>query len=78
MGTLLRKARLGRALTLAKLAAQAQCSLGQLSKIENNKTVPSLPLLYRLSEVLGKDVESFLKSAPANKLQSARQTNDDS
>lgn len=71
IGTLLRKTRLGRALTLAKLAAQAECSPGQLSKIENNKTVPSLPLLYRLSEILGKDVESFLTSAPSTRSQSA-------
>jgi DNA-binding XRE family transcriptional regulator len=78
IGTLLRKARLSRALTLAQLATQAECSLGQLSKIENNKTVPSLPLLYRLSEALGKDVESFLTSAPPTGLESARWANDDS
>lgn len=78
IGTLLRKARLDRALTLAKLATQADCSLGQLSKIENNKTVPSLPLLYRLSEALGKDVESFLTSAPATMPRSAQWANDES
>ncbi|MGE0237609.1 MAG: isochorismatase family protein [Parvibaculaceae bacterium] len=72
IGTLLREARLGRELTLAKLATQAECSLSQLSKIENNKTVPSLPLLYRLGEALGKDVESFLTSALKGALQEQR------
>lgn len=77
IGALLRNARLAKALTLAKLALQTECSLSQLSKIENDKAVPSLPLLYRLSDALGKDVESFLASSPATGLQATQWSNDE-
>lgn len=60
IGDMLRQARFGKGLTLKEVAVGSQCSLSQLSKIENNKAIPSLPLLHRLSDVLGKDIKSFL------------------
>jgi DNA-binding XRE family transcriptional regulator len=60
IGRLLRQSRLDRKITLKQLAEVAGCSLSQLSKIENNKAIPSLPLLKRLSAVLDRDMKSFL------------------
>lgn len=60
IGRLLRQSRLDRKFTLKQVAEVAGCSLSQLSKIENNKAIPSLPLLKRLSAVLDRDVKSFL------------------
>jgi DNA-binding XRE family transcriptional regulator len=60
IGQRLRRSRNLRGLTLKEVAAHCQCSSGQLSKIENNKALPSLLLLQRLSEVLGSDMRSLL------------------
>src|SRR5215212_2877895 len=53
LGTRLRLARHTRGMTLRTLAAAANCSESLLSKIENGKASPSLPMLHRLVEVLG-------------------------
>lgn len=60
IGTLLRRTRMARGYTLNEVSVRSRCSQSQLSKIENNKALPSLPLLQRLSDVLGKDIKSFL------------------
>jgi len=52
LGTRLKLARQTRGLTLKALADQAACSESLLSKIENGKASPSLPMLHRLVEVL--------------------------
>ncbi|MEX6508961.1 cupin domain-containing protein [Jiella sp. M17.18] len=52
LGTRLRLARKTRGLTLKALAAAAGCSESLLSKIENGKVFPSLPMLHRLVAVL--------------------------
>lgn len=52
LGTRLRLARQMRGLTLKALADAAHCSESLLSKIENGKASPSLPMLHRLVEVL--------------------------
>jgi DNA-binding XRE family transcriptional regulator len=64
IGPLLRRARLEQSLTLTALAERANCSPGQLSKIETGKTVPSLPVLLNLSRALGRSLNSFLKVNP--------------
>ncbi len=43
-------------MTLKALAASADCSESLLSKIENGKASPSLPMLHRLVEVLGTNI----------------------
>ncbi len=52
IGLRLRHARLGRGLRLRELAALAGCSESMLSKIENDRVVPSLSVLHRVTEVL--------------------------
>ncbi len=52
LGTRLRLARQTRGMTLKTLATAAHCSESLLSKIENGKASPSLPMLHRLVEAL--------------------------
>ena len=52
LGTRLKLARQTRGLTLKALADAAACSESLLSKIENGKASPSLPMLHRLVEAL--------------------------
>lgn len=52
LGTRLKLSRQMRGLTLKALADAAHCSESLLSKIENGKASPSLPMLHRLVEVL--------------------------
>ena len=49
----LRLARQMRGMTLKELALLAGCSESLLSKIENGRTSPSLPMLHRLVGALG-------------------------
>lgn len=56
LGTRLRFARQTRGLTLKALADEASCSESLLSKIENGKASPSLPMLHRLVKVLGTNI----------------------
>lgn len=53
LGIRLRLARQTRGLTLKALAVEASCSESLLSKIENGRTSPSLPMLHRLVKALG-------------------------
>lgn len=52
LGTRLKLARQTRGLTLKALAETVGCSESLLSKVENGKASPSLPMLHRLAEVL--------------------------
>lgn len=52
LGMRLRLARQTHGMTLKALADEANCSESLLSKIENGKSMPSLPLLHRLAKVL--------------------------
>lgn len=52
LGARLKLARQTRGLTLKALAVAAECSESLLSKIENGKASPSLPMLHRLVGVL--------------------------
>ncbi|WP_149801913.1 cupin domain-containing protein [Mesorhizobium sp. NFR06] len=56
LGTRLRLARQTRGMTLKSLATAANCSESLLSKIENGKASPSLPMLHRLVEVLDTNI----------------------
>lgn len=52
LGVKLKLARQTKNLTLRELADRSQCSESLLSKIENGKALPSLPLVHRLVRVL--------------------------
>ena len=56
LGARLKLARQTRGLTLRALAEMARCSESLLSKIENGKASPSLPMLHRLVEALGTNI----------------------
>jgi transcriptional regulator with XRE-family HTH domain len=56
LGMRLKLARQSRGLTLKALADEANCSESLLSKIENGKASPSLPMLHRLAEVLSTNI----------------------
>jgi transcriptional regulator with XRE-family HTH domain len=56
LGTRLRLARQTHGLTLKALSDEANCSESLLSKIENGKAMPSLPMLHRLVKVLGTNI----------------------
>lgn len=52
LGLRLRLARHAKSLTLKALAQQSGCSESLLSKVENGRALPSLPLVHRLVRVL--------------------------
>lgn len=56
LGMRLKLARQVHGLTLKALSDSANCSESLLSKIENGKASPSLPMLHRLVEVLGTNI----------------------
>jgi transcriptional regulator with XRE-family HTH domain len=56
LGVRLKLARQTKGMTLKRLAASAGCSESLLSKIENGKASPSLPMLHRLAEALGTNI----------------------
>jgi transcriptional regulator with XRE-family HTH domain len=59
LGLRLRHARLSRRLKLKELAAAAGCSVSLVSKIENDKALPSITMLHRLVEALGTNVSAL-------------------
>lgn len=63
LGTRLRLSRQTRGLTLKALAEEASCSESLLSKIENGKASPSLPMLHRLVKVLGTNIGWMFEEA---------------
>ncbi|MDX3925831.1 MAG: cupin domain-containing protein [Shinella sp.] len=63
LGTRLRLARQTRGLTLKALAEEANCSESLLSKIENGRASPSLPMLHRLVKVLGTNIGWMFEEA---------------
>lgn len=56
LGSRLRLSRQVRGLTLKALAQAANCSESAISKIENGKASPSLPMLHRLAEAIGTNI----------------------
>ena len=62
IGLRIRHARLTRGLRLREVADQAGCSESLISKIENDRLVPSLNVLHRITAVLGLTVgQLFLR-----------------
>ena len=56
LGQKLKSVRIERGKTLKEVAVAVGCSESQLSKIENNQTLPSLPLLHGLVLVLDTNI----------------------
>jgi len=64
IGARLRHARLLGGVRMRELAERVGCSEGMISKIENARVVPSLPMLRRVLEALDRDLQSFFGSNP--------------
>jgi transcriptional regulator with XRE-family HTH domain len=60
LGLQLRHARLVKGLLLREVAEQSDCSESLISKIENNKAMPSINTLHRVARVLGTTVAALL------------------
>ncbi len=63
LGMRLKLARQTRGMTLKALAEAANCSESLLSKIENGKATPSLPMLHRLVGALGTNIGWMFEEA---------------
>jgi transcriptional regulator with XRE-family HTH domain len=64
LGARLRHARLVQCLRLREVAERAGCSESMLSKIENDRAVPSLTTLHRLCKALGVNISRLMSQAP--------------
>lgn len=51
-------------LTINTVAANADVSNGLISRIENGRTIPSLPVLLNIIQALGIDVSDFFQGVP--------------
>ena len=65
IGLNIRQARRKRGLTLSDIARRAGLSKGLLSKIENFRTLPSLPVLAAIARSLNIGVENLVKNVGA-------------
>jgi transcriptional regulator with XRE-family HTH domain len=61
IGEKLKSKRTQKNITLEDLANRAGVTKGLISQIENNRTVPSLPVLFNLIHSLGDDLKSFFE-----------------
>ncbi len=59
LGQILRHLRRTKNLRLKDVAARIDCSESMLSKVENDRTPPSLHLLHQIAEALGTNVQSL-------------------
>ncbi|MEW9613252.1 cupin domain-containing protein [Shinella sp. S4-D37] len=66
LGARLKLARQTRGLTLKALARAADCSESLLSKIENGKASPSLPMLHRLVQALDSNIGWMFEETDAD------------
>ncbi|MCI4671227.1 MAG: XRE family transcriptional regulator [Bacteroidia bacterium] len=61
IGQKLKSIRKSNSLTLSDVAARAQVSTALVSKVENGRTIPSLPVLLSLLKSLGEDPSNFFR-----------------
>lgn len=61
LGDKIKSKRSQKNVTLEELAAKAGVSKGLISQIENNRTVPSLPVLFSLIHSLDEDLKTFFE-----------------
>jgi len=69
IGLRIREIRKQQSLTLEQVAQRAEISKGLLSKIENFRAVPSLPVLMRIAFGLNVDAAELLKAIPIQETQ---------
>ncbi|WP_394801049.1 helix-turn-helix domain-containing protein [Niabella ginsengisoli] len=53
-------------MTITTIAGKADVSNGLISRIENGRTIPSLPVLLSIVNALGVPVADFFKDIPAS------------
>lgn len=61
LGDKIKSKRSQKNVTLEELAAKAGVSKGLISQIENNRTVPSLPVLFSIIHSLEEDLKTFFE-----------------
>src|ERR1700760_1528538 len=61
LGDKIKTKRTQKNITLEQLATKAGVSKGLISQIENNRTVPSLPVLFRIIHSLEEDLRTFFE-----------------
>jgi len=61
LGDKIKTKRTQKNITLEQLAIKAGVSKGLISQIENNRTVPSLPVLFNIIHSLGEDLKTFFE-----------------
>ncbi len=64
VGARIRHARLLSGIRMRELSERVGCTESMISKIENGKVVPSLPMLQRLVDAMGLDLGSFFGADP--------------
>ncbi|MDP4284929.1 MAG: XRE family transcriptional regulator [Bacteroidota bacterium] len=60
----IRELRKQKNITIQELADKANVSKGLISQVENNRTVPSLPVFMNIVKSLGMDLTDFFKDIP--------------
>ncbi|MCH5598284.1 helix-turn-helix domain-containing protein [Niabella ginsengisoli] len=63
----IKEIRQAKKITTERLAKSANVSKGLISQIENNRTVPSLPVLINILQALGVDLNDFFKDISYDK-----------
>ena len=66
IGARLKHARILAGVLMRELAAKVDCTESMISKIENGRVMPSLPMLQRIVDALGRDLPSFFGSDPSS------------
>src|ERR1700749_149839 len=61
VGNKIKSKRTERKITLEELATRAGVTKGLISQIENNRTVPSLPVLFNIVHSLEENLPSFFE-----------------
>lgn len=61
VGEKIKQKRVEKKITLEQLAQKAGVTKGLISQIENNRSVPSLPVLFALIHSLGENVKDFFE-----------------
>lgn len=61
----IKEARKGKNITVQQFANKVKVSKGLISQIENNRTIPSLPVLMNIVQSLEMDLTEFFKDIPS-------------
>lgn len=64
IGGRLKHARMLSGVLMRELAEKVDCTESMISKIESGRVMPSLPMLQRIVDALGRDLASFFGSDP--------------